>query len=368
MSIPYRIVRPVLFRLPAERVHHATEALLRHALRPRGVRAAVRRRYARADPSLRTHLWGIEFPNPIGLAAGFDKAGTAFNALAALGFGHIEIGTITALAQPGNPAPRLFRLPADRALLNRFGFNNPGAAAVGEHLGGSVIEPILGINIGKSKATPLEQAVDDYLASLEHLHRFARYLVVNVSSPNTPGLRELQDARPLRELLGMLGRRATELAHAARATPPPLLLKIAPDLEDSQLDQVIDIAMEEGIGGIIATNTTVSRAGLRTSAARLAALGPGGISGAPLRARADAMSRHIYRRTDGTVPIIGVGGIFNADDALARIRAGASLVQLYTGFIYGGPATARQINHGLAERLRATGAACLGDVVGSDAS
>jgi dihydroorotate dehydrogenase len=368
VSISYRILRPLLFRLPAERVHRATSMLLRQALRPQAVRAAVRRRYRQEDPALRTRLWGVEFPNPLGLAAGFDKSGTAFNALSVLGFGHVEIGTVTALAQPGNPRPRLFRLPQDRALLNRLGFNNPGAAAVAEHLSRTNIEPILGINLGKSKVTPLERATDDYLASLEQLHRFARYLVVNVSSPNTPGLRELQGAKPLRELLGALGRRTAELARADARGAPPILLKIAPDLEEAQLDQAIDIALQEGVAGIIATNTTVSRAGLRTPAAKLAALGPGGISGAPLRARAEAITRHIYRRTEGALPIIGVGGIFGAADAWSRIRAGASLVQIYTGFVYGGPGTAREITRGISERLRSQNAARLSDLVGSDAT
>jgi dihydroorotate dehydrogenase len=367
VSLLYRLVRPALFALPAERVHRLTSAALARTLGSEAVRATVRRRYHIKDAALRVRRWGIEFPNPVGLAAGFDKAGTLFNALAALGFGFVEIGTVTAHAQPGNPAPRLFRLPEDRALLNRLGFNNPGAEAVAARLSRVRIEPVLGINLGKSKVTPLERATDDYLQSLERLQRFARYVVVNVSSPNTPGLRELQDAGPLRHLLRALRRRSEELAREAGAAAPPLLLKIAPDLTDPQVDQAADIAREEGAAGIVATNTTVSRDGLRTPAARLEALGAGGISGAPLRERAQQVTARIYRRTGGDLPIIGVGGIISAEDAWARIRAGASLVQLYTGFVYGGPDVVRRINRGLVQQLRRAGVRSIEEIVGSDA-
>jgi dihydroorotate dehydrogenase len=364
----YDLVRPLLFRLPEERVHHWSSRALATILGSPRARSAVRRRLGEDAPELRIRRWGIEFPNPVGLAAGFDKAGNAFNALGALGFGFVEIGTVTALPQGGNPPPRLFRLPADRALLNRLGFNNPGADAVALQLAGTPIEPILGINLGKSKVTPLEAATDDYLRSLELLQPFARYMVVNVSSPNTPGLRELQDARPLRQLLSALGARSREIARDAGREPPPILLKIAPDLEDTQIDEAVDIAVEEGAAGIIATNTTISRAGLRTPASRVEALGAGGISGAPLRHRAREVTVRIFRRTGGELPIVGVGGIFSADDAWDRIRAGASLVQLYTGFVYGGPGTPHRIRRGLAEHLRAAGARRIDDVVGSDAS
>lgn len=363
----YRLARPLLFRLPAEPVHHLTSGLLAHGLASPAVRAFVRARCHVDDAALRVRRWGLEFPNPVGLAAGFDKAGTAFNALGALGFGHVEIGTITALPQPGNPRPRLFRLPADRALLNRMGFNNPGASAVAERLGRGPIEPVLGINLGKSKITPLERATEDYLESLERLERFADYVVINVSSPNTPGLRELQDARPLRALLAALTRRAGELAHERGAAPRPVLVKIAPDLSDAQIDQAVEIALAEGAAGIVATNTTTARAGLRTPPAVLERLGEGGISGAPLRARSTAVVARVFRRTEGRLPIIGVGGIFDADDAWQRIRAGASLVQLYTGFVYGGPGVARRINRGLLQRLRRAGARSLDDVIGGDA-
>jgi dihydroorotate dehydrogenase len=353
----YTLLRPALFNLPPETAHELGTAALRAALSTRAARAAARRHFAVEHPALHVSRFGIDFPNPVGLAAGFDKAGALPNELGALGFGSIEIGTVTALAQPGNPRPRLFRLPADQALLNRMGFNNPGAEAVAAHLAATDIEPVLGINLGKSKVTPLEQATDDYLASLERLDRFARYLVVNVSSPNTPGLRTLQDARPLRELL------AAVVSHTTR----PVLLKIAPDLTDTQIDEAVDIAAEEGAAGIIATNTTISREGLRTAPARIEALGAGGISGRPLTERADAVVRRIYRRVGERLPIVGVGGIFSAEDAWRRILAGASLVQLYTGFIYRGPGVVRDINRGLLERLRQSGARSLADVTGAEA-
>lgn len=363
--ILYDLIRPFLFTLPAERAHHLGSGLLDLALAPPPVRALVRSTVSADDPSLAVERFGIRLPNPVGLAAGFDKTGETFNALGALGFGHVEIGTVTALAQPGNPPPRLFRLPDDRALLNRMGFNNPGADAVAARLARTRIEPVLGINLGKSKATPLEEAAGDYLRSLERLEPFARYLVVNVSSPNTPGLRQLQDAAPLRDLLRALRTRAAELAAARGASPRPILLKIAPDLTDPQVEEAASIAAEEGMAGIIAANTTVSRAGLRTPAERVEALGAGGISGAPLRARAREVVSLVWRSTGGAMPIVGVGGVFGAEDAWALIRAGASLVQLYTGFIYRGPLVAREICLGLRDRLRREGMRSLDEAVGS---
>lgn len=365
--MPYRLLRPLLFRVPAETAHGlGTEALRTLAASPvarRALRAALEVR----DPALETERWGIHFPNPVGLAAGFDKDGRSLNAFGALGFGFVEIGTVTAHAQPGNAAPRLFRLPEDRALLNRMGFNNPGAAAVARRLAAGPIEPVLGINFGKSKATPLERATDDYLRSLELLERFARYLVVNVSSPNTPGLRTLQDARPLGRLLDALTARAAELAAARGEAPRPLLLKIAPDLSDAQVDEAVDIAAERGAAGIVTANTTVGRSGLRTAPERIAALGDGGISGAPIRARAVEMVRRVFRRTEGKLPVIGVGGIFSAEDAYALLRAGAGLVQLYTGLVYGGPAVVRDVNRGLLRLLRRDGFRSVADAVGADA-
>lgn len=360
----YRLLRPLLFILPPETAHRLGAGSLDAALRTRAVRERVRARLAVEDSRLRITRWGIPFPNPLGLAAGFDKAAAHVNVLGALGFGFVEVGTVTALAQPGNPPPRLFRLPRDRALLNRMGFNNPGAEAVAERLRNTPVEPILGINLGKSKATPLERATEDYLRSLELLEPYARFITVNVSSPNTPGLRTLQDATPLRGLLRALVSRARELARARGEEARPVLLKIAPDLSGAQLDEAVRIAAEEGVAGIIAANTTLSRAGLRT--ARIGAYGEGGISGAPLRARATAIIRRIHQSTGGALPIVGVGGVFDAEDAWAHIRAGASLVQTYTGFIYGGPGMVRGINRGLLERMERDGFRSLDEAVGSE--
>jgi dihydroorotate dehydrogenase len=359
----YDAIRPLLFTLPAEQAHHVGTSALSAALSLPPARSLARSLYDVRDPALAVERFGIRFPNPVGLAAGFDKAGAWFNALGALGFGAIEIGTVTALAQPGNPQPRLFRLPADRALLNRMGFNNPGAQAVAARLKQTRIEPVLGINIGKSKAAPLEDAAADYLRSLELLEPFAAYLVVNVSSPNTPGLRQLQDAAPLRELLRALRTRGGELA-AARGTPPrPILLKIAPDLSDPQVEEAAGIAVEEGMAGLIATNTTVSREGLRTPG--VDGMGAGGISGAPVHRRAVEVVRRAWTATGGRLPIVGVGGIFGADEAWAMVRAGASLVQVWTGFIYQGPGIARDINRGLLERMAREGFGSLDEAVGA---
>jgi dihydroorotate dehydrogenase len=363
----YPLFRSALFGLPPEAAHAVAVGSLRTSLAASGARRLARGILEVRDPGLRVERWGIDFPNPVGLAAGFDKSGDAFNALGALGFGFIEIGTVTAHPQEGNPRPRLFRLPRDGALLNRMGFNNPGADAVASRLADSTIEPILGINLGKSRLAPLEDATADYLASLERLEPFARYLVVNVSSPNTPGLRTLQDAAPLRELLRELGTRTGELAAARGAAPSPVLLKIAPDLHDDQVEEVVAIAAEEGADGIIATNTTISRDGLRTDPARVARLGAGGLSGAPVRERAREVVRRIYRTTGGALPVIGVGGIFDADDAWSMICAGASLIQVYTGFIYRGPGMVRDINRGLVERLAREGMRSIDEAVGSAA-
>jgi dihydroorotate dehydrogenase len=360
---PYDLVRPILFTLPAERAHHAGTAALNAALLAPPARSLARTLFAVRDPALAVERFGLRFPNPIGLAAGFDKSGESFNALGALGFGHIEIGTVTALAQPGNPHPRLFRLPADRALLNRMGFNNPGAEAVAARLRRTPIEPVLGINLGKSKAAPLEEAAADYLSSMELLEPFAAYLTVNVSSPNTPGLRQLQDAAPLRELLRALHTRAGELAAARGGPPRPILLKIAPDLTDPQVEEAAGIAVEEGMAGLIATNTTVSRDGLRTPG--VDAMGAGGISGAPVHRRALEVVSLVHRTAGARLPVVGVGGVFGADEAWAMIRAGASLVQVWTGFIYRGPGIARDINRGLLARLRREGMRSIADAVGT---
>jgi len=356
----YPFLRSALFRLDAEDAHHFAVGTLGGF---EGIgRPVLRAIFDVEDPRLRSTVFGIDFPNPVGLAAGFDKDGKGFPGLSALGFGFIEIGTVTAHGQSGNPRPRLFRLPADRALLNRMGFNNPGAEEVSRTLAREPSRVVLGVNIGKSKVTPLEAALEDYLTSLELLHPFARYVVVNVSSPNTPGLRKLQEAEPLRQLLQGIVSRAKEL----RGPELPILVKLAPDLTDPQLDEAVEIALAAGVAGLVAVNTTISREGLRTPPDRVRELGDGGISGGPVRRRAQEVVSRIRGRTGGSVPIIGVGGIFSAEDAWRRIRAGADLVQVYTGFVYEGPSMVRRINTGLLRRLEREGFASIAEAVGTD--
>jgi dihydroorotate dehydrogenase len=295
-------------------------------------------------------VFGLRFPHPVGLAAGFDKNALAIPALAALGFGFVEVGTVTRGAQPGNPRPRLFRLPADQGLINRMGFNNEGAPLVAAHLAAmqSVSVPI-GVSLGKSRATPLENAVEDYAASLEALYAYGDYFAVNVSSPNTPGLRALQEADRLDTLLqalvGELGRLARREV-PPRARPKPLLVKIAPDLDDASLEQVADVCLARGASGLIAVNTTTARDGLRAPS-RAVSAEEGGLSGRPLRQRALSVTRKLYERCGDRLPIIGCGGIFATDDALRMLDAGAALVQIYTSFIYEGPLIARRIARGL---------------------
>ena len=338
------LVKPLLFRLDAERAHHLVFDNLRRAARMPGALAALRALYDYRHPSLERTVFGLHFVNPVGLAAGFDKDAVLTDELGALGFGFVEIGTVTPRPQPGNAAPRLFRLPQDAALLNRMGFNNDGAAAAAERLRRrSNRRLLIGGNIGKNKDTPNERAAADYLAAYEALADVVDYFVVNVSSPNTPGLRDLQEKKPLIELL-----QAVQARNLARPAPRPLLLKIAPDLSDAQLDDILEIARETRLAGLVATNTTVARpATLRTPAATVAALGAGGLSGQPLRARATAVIRYLHERSHGELPIIGAGGIHSAQDALEKLAAGASLVQLYTGFIYEGPGLVRKINEAL---------------------
>ena len=337
------LVKPLLFNLDAERAHHLVfDNLHRAALVP-GTKALLRALYDFQDPSLEREVFGLKFPNPVGLAAGFDKNAALTDELATLGFGFVEIGTVTPRPQPGNPAPRLFRLPQDEALVNRMGFNNDGAAVVAARLARRRNRQlIIGGNIGKNKDTPNERAADDYVAGFEALAEVVDYFVVNVSSPNTPNLRQLQEKKPLIELLQQVQAR-----NLARAVPRPLLLKIAPDLTDSQLDDILEIARETQLNGLVATNTTISRSGLSTEPAYVASLGAGGLSGKPLRARATEVIRYLHRKSDGGLPIIGSGGIHSAADAREKLEAGATLIQLYTGFIYEGPALVSRINRSL---------------------
>lgn len=357
----YERFRPLLFKLPAESAHNLAAQALNLAEHFPPFRAAWAKQFVRSDDRLAVDLWNLHFPNPVGLAAGFDKDGLYPRALAALGFGFVELGTVTAYPQPGNPAPRMFRLPADEALLNRMGFNNHGARALAERLRGKRCPVPLGINLGKSKITPNEEALGDYLLSLEAVYSLADYLVINVSSPNTPGLRALQERAPLQQLIGGVQKRLGELTQPKK----PLLLKLAPDLTNEQLDDTLDMLSQTPVEGIIATNTTISREGLRTSADAVAQMGAGGISGKPVQARSTEVIRRLYRGSGGKIPIVGAGGIFSAGDAVEKMQAGASLVQIYTGFIYGGPATVRRIVDGMLERMTRDGVKSVREWVGT---
>jgi dihydroorotate dehydrogenase len=366
----YRILfRLVLRRLPAETAHRVSFTLLRLVASAPGAAALMRRVLGPRDPVLRVRALGLEFAGPLGLAAGFDKDAEGFEALGALGFGFVEVGTVTGAPQPGNPRPRLFRLPADRALVNRMGFNNRGSAAAAARLarwrrggpgrsrGGSLV---VGANIGKTKAVPQGEAVADYVASASRLAEVADYLVVNVSSPNTPGLRNLQAVAQLRPLLAGV-REALDRSAGRRV---PLLVKIAPDLADEDVDAVADLALELGLDGIIATNTTVSRDGLASAPAQVAAAGAGGLSGAPLRDRSLHVLRRLRARTGDRLVLVSVGGVETAEDAWQRIEAGATLVQAYTGLVYGGPLWPHRIHAGLAARTRKAGHSSIAAAVG----
>ncbi|WP_422647195.1 quinone-dependent dihydroorotate dehydrogenase [Actinoalloteichus caeruleus] len=355
----------VLRRLPAETAHRVSFGLLRAICAVPGVRGLLRGWLVPRDPELRVRALGMDLPSPLGLAAGFDKEGTGADALGALGFGFVEIGTITGQPQPGNQQPRLFRLVEDRAIVNRMGFNNHGAAATARALttrprSGRVG---LGVNIGKTKVVPEAEAVADYRRGAELLARHADYVVVNVSSPNTPGLRNLQAVELLRPLLTEV-RAALDEVVAHRV---PLLVKIAPDLADEDVDAVADLALELGLDGVIATNTTTGRAGLRSGDAEVAAVGAGGLSGAPLRERSLAVLRRLRARVGDRVLLVSVGGVESAEDVWIRIRAGATLVQAYTGFIYGGPFWPRAVHRDLARRVRQAGLRTVAEAVGLDA-
>ncbi len=337
----YPLIRALLFRLDPELAHGITLQLIRLAGALAPVRALLRAWFA--VPPRPVEAFGMKFQNPIGLAAGYDKDGLGWRGLACLGFGHIEVGTVTPLPQPGNPRPRIFRLVEERGLINRMGFPGRGANYVARHLRGSRPSGlVLGVNLGKNKDTPLEEAARDYLSLMQTFAPLADYLAINVSSPNTLGLRSLQARDNLGELLALLAeqRRAQmqQLGH-----PLPLLVKLAPDLTDEELDDALYAILSTGMDGVIATNTTTSREGLQTPLAREA----GGLSGVPLRQRSTQMIRQIYTRTQGKLPIIGVGGVSNAEDVKEKLDAGAALVQLYTGLIYEGPGLVQKILRGL---------------------
>jgi dihydroorotate dehydrogenase len=351
----YRALRRALFLVAPERIHTWVFALLRAVTAILPLRRMLARWLAPHDPVLASTVFGVSFAGPLGLAAGFDKNGRGLSTWGALGFGYAEVGTVTAQAQPGNPPPRMFRLPEDRALLNRMGFNNHGAAELALRLAGRTPEVPIGVNIGKTKVTPHDGAVDDYAESARLVGPLAAFLVVNVSSPNTPGLRDLQAVESLRPIL----------AAVKGQTSTPVLVKIAPDLSDDDVDEIADLTVELGLAGIVATNTTVSRDGLATPGVE--SLGAGGVSGPPVAARSAEVLRRLYRRVGDRVVLISVGGIETADDAWDRITSGASLLQGYTGFIYGGGLWAKHIHDGLARKLHEGGFTSLADAVGSAA-
>ncbi|MFW6050889.1 MAG: quinone-dependent dihydroorotate dehydrogenase [Myxococcota bacterium] len=357
------LLRPLLWLVPAEAAHRLVFGALRLVTALPGVRSLLRALCTVRDPALEVRALGLRFPTPVGLAAGFDKDAEGYEALGALGFGFVEIGTLTAAPQPGNPKPRLFRLPRDRALINRMGFNNAGAEAGAARLARDR-RTVVGVNVGKTKAVPEERAVDDYVIGTEHLAPHADYFVVNVSSPNTPGLRDLQAVEKLRPLLVAV-RAALDRCVPDRRVP--LLVKVAPDLADEDVDAVADLALEVGLDGIIATNTTISRAGLSTPPERVAQHGAGGLSGAPLAGRATEVLRRVRARAGDRLVLIAAGGIETAEDAWARIKAGASLVQVYTALVYGGPLLPRRIAAGLLALARAEGFERVQDAVGADA-
>ncbi len=359
------LLRRLLFRLPPETAHELALQTLASAPRLSKFFAGSS---ANEVPFGKVERFGLSFSNPVGLAAGFDKDGIALPGLAALGFGFIEAGTVTFHPQPGNERPRLFRLPEDQALINRAGFNNKGAASFAHRVGAARQqrrEYVLGVSIGKSKVAGLDEAIEDYLQSFTIVHPVADYVAVNVSSPNTPGLRDLQQATQLEALLTALQQRNKELSKQNSLDKElPLLVKLSPDIPGADLEAIAAVARKTSVAGIIATNTTISREGLKSSAKEIRACGDGGLSGLPLRAPSNRMISRLYKLTAGKIPLIGVGGIFTAEDAWEKISAGASLVQLYTGFIYQGPGIVADINQGLQEIIEREGVRSFDEAVG----
>jgi dihydroorotate dehydrogenase len=360
-----QVIRPALFSYDSEKIHDATlQGLNLLSLSRLGLDALGSFYEA---PRLPVKLWGLEFPNPVGVAAGMDKAAVAVPAWEAMGFGFVELGGVTWHPQPGNPSPRMFRAPADQALVNRMGFNNAGAGAVAKRLAdwkarGLWPKSPVGINLGKSKITANEQAAEDYRQSLSALWPHADFFVVNVSSPNTPNLRELQDRDALNQVLAAVQGENRKQAAAGKAKP--VLVKIAPDLTLSAIDEVLQVAEKHQLAGIVATNTTIERPTSEDEACRKTYAETGGLSGAPLRQRSTEIIRYIFERTEGRLPIIGVGGIFSAEHAWEKIRAGATLLQCYTGLVYEGPGIAREVVRGLTDRLAAEGFASIAQAVG----
>ena len=346
--ILYNLFRSLVFLLPAEKAHYFTVNLLKLSLKVPFSKLLFKKLFCLESPLIQRTVFGIDFPNPIGLAAGFDKNATCFNEMEYCGFGFVEIGTVTPLAQDGNDKPRLFRLKKDKAIINRMGFNNNGMAEAVENLKrkspGSKL--IIGGNIGKNKITSNENAIDDYIVSFKALFEYVDYFVVNVSSPNTPDLRALQEKEPLKKILTAL-----QLVNESYPKKKPLLLKIAPDLSNEQLDDIIEIMLELKMDGIVATNTTIQRTGLVADDLQVEKIGAGGLSGKPLSQRSTEVIRYIHQKSKGAFPIMGVGGIHSVEDALEKLDAGATLLQIYTGFIYEGPMLNKRINKAILSRL-----------------
>lgn len=358
---PYRdLLKPALFRFDPEDIHHLTIGGLDLAGNVPLLPGLVRRLTAPQRPELRQILWGREFVSPLGLAAGLDKNAEAVMAFGAMGFGFLEVGTVTPVAQSGNERPRLFRLPEDGGLINRMGFNNGGAAAMRERLEGQRLCPVW-VNIGKNKVTPNEEAASDYRRCVAELYPVADAFVVNVSSPNTPGLRALQAAGDLQALVAEVMDEAERQRVRTALRLPPVLVKLAPDLHPADFEASVEAVLNAGASGLIISNTTLSREGLRSSHRAEA----GGLSGQPLREHSTELVRLAYSQVRGRVPIVGVGGIFSAEDAFEKILAGASLVEVYSGLIYGGPSLPAEISAGLSQLLRQDGFATVADAVGA---
>ncbi|HCM75524.1 MAG TPA: dihydroorotate dehydrogenase (quinone) [Cytophagales bacterium] len=336
------LVRPFLFLFDPEAIHHFVFKVLSIKGKIPGFKSVLRLFFNFKSKKLERKLFGITFSNPVGLAAGFDKDAKLIDEMACFGFGFIEIGTLTPRPQEGNEKPRLFRLPKDQALINRMGFNNEGVDAAVKRLRNRSSKVIIGGNIGKNKDTPNDKAFSDYMLCFEALHPHVDYFVVNVSSPNTPGLRELQDKEPLKRLMSHV-----KGLSRSKDKVKPVLLKIAPDLTDSQLDDIVEILKETKTDGVIATNTTISRLGLTTSQDELQVIGMGGLSGAPVKERSNEVISYLRKNLGPDYPIIGVGGIMSPQDALEKIKAGADLIQIYTGFIYEGPGMIKRINRAI---------------------
>ena len=343
----YKLIRSILFLFNPEKVHYLTASLINISLKIPGMKSLWNALFLVDNPKLKKTVFGLEFKNPVGLAAGFDKNASMFNDLAYCGFGFIEIGTITPKAQPGNDKPRLFRLKEDGGIINRMGFNNDGVEVAIENLKKNNTSILIGGNIGKNKVTPNENATDDYVYSFNKLFDYVDYFAVNVSSPNTPNLRELQEKEPLKQLLVSI-----QEQNALKVSKKPILLKIAPDLTNEQLDDIIEIIEEIKLDGVIATNTTISRDNLKTSKEIVDEIGAGGLSGKPVKNRSTEVIKYLATKSNKSFPIIGVGGIHSAEDALEKLEAGADLIQLYTGFIYEGPALVKKINKAILQKLK----------------